>query len=138
MRRYLDSVLQTEMLLRVGVEETADGVHLDTATVRKRMGIVALAVPSQLSASLGRDFAKGEGAASPSAGDSRRYNGDSIKMPPPRSSRSMREDSTHETGIRQRDGHADHHAPRGAREGERRGARGRHRRFWLRWRGGGL
>src|ERR1043166_1730169 len=32
-------------------------VHLDTATVRKRMSVVALAVPSQLSASLGRDFA---------------------------------------------------------------------------------
>src|ERR1051326_8525234 len=80
MRRYLDSVLQTEMLLRVGVEETADGVPLDTATVRKRMGVVALAVPSQLSVSLGRDFAKGEGAASPSAGDSRRYNGGSVKM----------------------------------------------------------
>src|ERR1051326_9417350 len=48
----------------------ATPVHLDTATVRKRMGVVALAVPSQL------------GAASPSAGDSRRYNGDSIKMHP--------------------------------------------------------
>src|ERR1051326_6403124 len=42
--------------------------QLDTATVRKRMGVVALAVPSQL------------GAASPSAGDSRRYNGGSVKM----------------------------------------------------------
>ena len=56
------------------------GAHLDTATARKRMGVVALAVPSQLSASLGRDFAKGEGAASPSAEDSRRYNGGSVKM----------------------------------------------------------
>src|ERR1051326_9212912 len=44
------------------------GAHLDSATVRKRMGVVALAVPSQL------------GAASPSAGDSRRYNGGSVKM----------------------------------------------------------
>src|ERR1051326_8588321 len=44
--------------------------HLDTATVRKRMGVVALAVHSQL------------GTASPSAGDSRRYNGGSIKMHP--------------------------------------------------------
>src|ERR1051326_7351984 len=43
---------------------------LDTATVRKRMGVVALAVPSQL------------GAASPSAGDSRRYNGGSTQMRP--------------------------------------------------------
>src|ERR1043166_1005961 len=71
------------------------GAHLDTATVRKRMGVVALAVPSQLSASLERDFApplarfvpegdKGEGAASPSAGDSRRYNGGSVKMGAPR------------------------------------------------------
>ena len=63
------------------MSETVE-THLDTATVRKRMGVVALAVPSQLSASLGRDFAKGEGAASPSAGDSRRYNGGSIKMHP--------------------------------------------------------
>src|ERR1051326_8865797 len=46
------------------------GVGLDTATVRKRMGVVALAVPSQL------------GAASPSAGDSRRYNDGSVKMRP--------------------------------------------------------
>src|ERR1051326_4707894 len=61
-------------------QDSASGsAHLDTATVRKRMGVVALAVPSQLSASLGRDFAKGEGAASPSAGDSRRYNGGSVK-----------------------------------------------------------
>src|ERR1051326_3345850 len=43
---------------------------LDTATVRKRMGVVALAVPSQL------------GAASPSAGDSRRSNGGSGRRPP--------------------------------------------------------
>src|ERR1051326_4855882 len=41
-----------------------------TATVRKRMGVVALAVPSQL------------GVASPSAGDSRRYNGGSVQMRP--------------------------------------------------------
>jgi hypothetical protein len=39
-----------------------------SGTVRKRMGVVALAVPSQL------------GAAIPSAGDSRRYNGGSVKM----------------------------------------------------------
>ena len=42
----------------------------DTATVRKRMGVVALAVPSQL------------GAASPSAGGSRRYNAGSVQMHP--------------------------------------------------------
>src|ERR1051326_5999855 len=41
-----------------------------TGTVRKRMRVVALAVPSQL------------GAASPSAGDSRRYNGGSVQMHP--------------------------------------------------------
>jgi hypothetical protein len=43
-------------------------VHFDAAIVRKWMGVVALAVPSQL------------GAASPSAGDSRRYNGGSVQM----------------------------------------------------------
>src|ERR1051326_4097011 len=49
-------------------------MHLDTATVRKRMGVVASAVPSQF------------GAASPSAGAARRYNGGSVKMHPDASS----------------------------------------------------
>src|ERR1051326_6988035 len=48
------------------------GAHLDTATVRKRMGVVALAVPSQL------------GAASPSAEDSRLYTGGGVQTHPAR------------------------------------------------------
>src|ERR1051326_4272860 len=38
--------------------------HLDTATVRKRMGVVALAVPSQLSAS-GARLRQGRGCSEP-------------------------------------------------------------------------
>src|ERR1051326_4127968 len=67
---------------RIAIPAAVWAISGASGTVRQRMGVVALAVASQLSASLGRDFAKGEGAASPSAGDSRRYNGGSVQMHP--------------------------------------------------------